>query len=43
MIYILKKKLNHNISELIEGLTEVSLFFIYSFCTVFVQFWHLKI
>ena len=33
MTYILKKKLNHNISELIEGLTEVGLFF-----TVYLQF-----
>lgn len=41
MTYILKKKLNYNISELIEGLTEVSLFF-YCLFTVFIQFEHLK-
>lgn len=42
MTYILKKKLNYNISELIEGLASVSLFFLYSFCTVYLQFEHLK-
>ena len=46
MTYILRKKLNYNISELIKGLTEVNLFFylqfLYGFCTVYLQFEHLE-